>query len=171
MDISVSMLQSPSKSLHKLVQEKDIGLTTAHEAVQEKLNLFPYKVTSVQELKLADHVKQICYCEWFTNFIQTKTVDIIDVTFFTDEACFHLSGYVNTQLWSSENHYAVHEKPLHDQKLGVCIVISRWGIVGPLFFEEIVNSIRHGSMLCDFIGLLEEDELTYSWFQQDGTHI
>jgi transposase len=53
MDISDFMLQNPSKSLRKLVQEKDIGLATAHKAVTEKLNLFPYKVTAVQELKLA----------------------------------------------------------------------------------------------------------------------
>jgi transposase len=41
MDISDSMLHSPSKSLRKLAQEKDIGLATAHKAVREKLNLFP----------------------------------------------------------------------------------------------------------------------------------
>jgi hypothetical protein len=57
MDISDSMLQSPSKSLCKLAQEKYIGLATVHKAVSEKLNLFPYKVTVVQELKPADHVK------------------------------------------------------------------------------------------------------------------
>jgi transposase len=45
MDISDSMLRSPSKSLHKLAQKKDIGLATAHKAVREKLNLFPHKVT------------------------------------------------------------------------------------------------------------------------------
>jgi hypothetical protein len=39
------------------------------------------------------------------------------------------------------------------------------GIVGPSFFEE---RKRYCSMLHDFIGLLEEDEITYSWFQQDG---
>jgi hypothetical protein len=154
-----------------LAQEKDIGLATAHKTVREKLNLFPYKVTAVQELKPADHEKRIRYCEWFTNFIQTKTVDILDATFFTDEVWFHLSGYVNTQntrLWSSENRYAVHETPLHDQKLRVSVAISRRRIVGPLFFEETMNSKRYCSMLHDFIGLIEEDEITYSWFQQDG---
>jgi hypothetical protein len=40
-----------------LAQEKDIGLATAHKVVREKLNLFPYKVTVVQELKLAGHEK------------------------------------------------------------------------------------------------------------------
>jgi hypothetical protein len=43
-DISGSMLRSASKSLRKLAQMKDIGLATAHKAVREKLNLFPYKV-------------------------------------------------------------------------------------------------------------------------------
>jgi hypothetical protein len=39
------MLRSPSKSLRKLAQEKDIELATLHKADQEKLNFFPYKVT------------------------------------------------------------------------------------------------------------------------------
>jgi hypothetical protein len=54
MNISDSMLRSPSKSLRKLAQEKYIGLVTAHKAVREKLQIFQYKVTEVQELKPAD---------------------------------------------------------------------------------------------------------------------
>ena len=98
-----------------------------------------------------------------------QIVYILDVTFFTDEAWSHLSCYVNTpntRLWSSEN--PLHKKPLHDQKLGVWVAISRWHSVGPLFFEETVNREPYSSVLHDFIGLLEEDEITYSWFQQDG---
>jgi len=101
-----------------------------------------------------------------------KTVDILDVTFFTDEAWLHFSGYVNTQktqLWSSENPHALHEKPLHDQKLGVWVAISRRRIVGHLFFEETVHSKHYCSVLHNFVGLLEGNEITYSWFQQDGT--
>jgi transposase len=59
MDISNSMLRSSSKSLRNLAQEKDIGLATAHKAAREKLNIFPYKVTAVQELKLANREKRI----------------------------------------------------------------------------------------------------------------
>jgi hypothetical protein len=44
------------------------------------------------------------------------------------------------------------------------------GIVGPSFFEETVNSKRYCSVLHDFIGLLEEDQITYSWVQQDGAN-
>jgi hypothetical protein len=131
----------------------------------KQLKHFPYKVTAVLELKLADHEKRIRYCEWFTNFNQMETVDILVVTFFTNEAWFHLSGYVNTQntrLWTSENPHAVHETPFHDQNIGVWVAISTRHIVGPLLFEETVNSERYCSVLYDFIGLLEEDKITYS---------
>ena len=57
------------------------------------------------------------------------------------------------------------KKTLHGQKRGVWVSISRWHNVGPLFFEETVNSKRYCSMLHDFIGLLE-DELTYSGFNK-----
>jgi hypothetical protein len=62
----------------------------------------------------------------------------------------------------------VHEKPLHDQKLGVWVAKSRQCIVGPLFFEETVNSKHYCSILYNFIGPLPEHEITYSWFQHDG---
>ena len=48
--------------------------------------------------------------------------DVLDVTFFTNEAWFYLSGYVNLQnsrLWSSDNPYSLHETPLNDKKVGV----------------------------------------------------
>jgi hypothetical protein len=48
----------------------------------------------------------------------------------------------NTRLWSSDKPYGVH-----DQKLRLWVVISRWRIVGPLFFEETVNRKRYCSML------------------------
>jgi hypothetical protein len=62
----------------------------------------------------------------------------------------------------------VHETPLHDQKVGVWIAISRRRIIGPIFFDTTIDSARYCSILHEFIGLLEEDEISYSWFQQDG---
>jgi hypothetical protein len=60
---------------------------------------------------------------------------------------------------------------MNDQKLEVWFAISRWCIVGPLFFEEPVNSKCYFSVLHDFICLFEEDQITYSWFQQDGATV
>ena len=172
MDISDSMLQSPSKSLRKLAQQHDIGLATAHKAVRRELKLFPYKIMAVQELKTTGHEKRLRYCRWFNRFIEENTADVLDVTFFTDEAWFHLSGYINSQnsrLWSSDNPHSLHETPLHDKKVGVWVAISRRRMVGPTFFMNTINSERYCSdILHAFIGQMTSDEINYSWFQQDG---
>ena len=50
------------------------------------------------------------------------------VTFFTDEAWFHLSRYINSQntrIWAAENPHTVHEEPLNSQKIRVWCGVSR----------------------------------------------
>ncbi|XP_076352672.1 uncharacterized protein LOC143248124 [Tachypleus tridentatus] len=61
LDISDSVMQSPSKSLRKLAQQRDIGLGTAHKAVKKKLKLFPYKIMAAQALEATDNEKRIRY--------------------------------------------------------------------------------------------------------------
>ncbi|XP_076330740.1 uncharacterized protein LOC143236352 [Tachypleus tridentatus] len=169
LDISDSVMQSPSKSLRKLAQQHDIGLGSAHKAVKKKLKLFPYKIMAVQKLKATDNEKRKRYCRWFNRFIEENTANVLDVTFFTDEAWFQLSGYINSQnsrLWSSDNSHSLHETPLYYFKVGVWVTISRRRIVGPIFF---INSERYCSeILHTFIGQMTSDEINYSWFQQDG---
>lgn len=136
--ISDKMLRSPSKSMRRLAQESDISVYTAHKAVREKLCLFPYKITAVQELKPADYEKRLHYCEWFNNFIQLNGKDVLDETFYTDEAWFHLTGYINSQnsrLWTADNPHEFSAKPLHDQKIGVWAAVSRSRVVGPIFLS------------------------------------
>jgi len=44
--------------------------------------------------------------------------------FFTDEASFHLSGYVNSQntlIWAAENPHTLHEGLIHSQ-ISECVV-------------------------------------------------
>ena len=171
LDISDCMLQSSSKSLRKLAQQHNIGLATAHKANKRQLKLFPYQIMAVQELKTTDHDKQLRYCRWFNQFIEENTADMLDVTFFTNEAWFHLSGHVNSQnsrLWSSDNPHSLHETPLHDKKVGVWFAISKRRIIGPIFFMNTINSKRYClDILHAFISQMTSDEINYSWFQQD----
>jgi len=48
-------------------------------------------------------------------------VFVLDSWFFTDEAWFQLSGYINSQnrkIWSAENPHALHVNSLHFSKWG-----------------------------------------------------
>jgi len=97
LDISNGMLQSPKKSARKLSQQVGVSYGTAHTALKRSLRLHPYKITAVHELKPGDSAKQVAYCKWFLEFIDREGEDILNITFFTDEAYFHLSGYINSQ--------------------------------------------------------------------------
>jgi len=48
--------------------------------------------------------------------------DLVNSICVSDEAHFHVSGFVNKQnfrYWSQANPRALHEKPLHSQKVTV----------------------------------------------------
>jgi hypothetical protein len=55
------------------------------------------------------------YCHWFGGVITANEQDVLDVTFFTDEAWFRLCGYVNSQnnsFCSATNPYEIKDIPL-----------------------------------------------------------
>jgi hypothetical protein len=49
------------------------------------MHLFPYRLTAVQELHVNDLPQRLNYCQWFLNTIAD---DVLEKTFFTDEAIF-----------------------------------------------------------------------------------
>jgi len=121
-DISDRMLHSPKKSIRKLSQQVGVSYGTAHTALKKSLSLYPYKIKAVHELKPGNSAKRVAYCKWFLDFLDLEGEDILDVTFFTDEAYFHVSGYINSQnsrVWCEHNPHAFHDSPLHYEKIGV----------------------------------------------------
>ena len=78
---------------------------------------------------------------------------------FSDEAHFHLGGYVNKQnchIWGSENPHEVLEKPMHPLRVTVWCGLWSGGIIGPYFFEDeggatvTVNGDTYRTMITDF---------------------
>jgi len=51
---------------------------------------------AMQELRSHDKDRHVAYCEWLLNMVAEGYVDPFHF-FSTDEAWFHLSGYVNMQ--------------------------------------------------------------------------
>jgi hypothetical protein len=99
----------------------------------------------VHEVKPVDAPQRIQFCNWMLKNMHDGLADPL-LLFITDEACFHLSGYVNSQntrIWSGENPHAIHQTPLHDIKIGVLCAVSARRIIGPIFYYETVNSYRY----------------------------
>ena len=85
--------------------------------------------------------------------------DLVNNIWVSDEAHFHVSGFENKQnfhYWSQANPRALHEKPLHSQKVTVWCVMSASVIIGPYLFENeagnavTVNADRYVEMLQNF---------------------
>jgi hypothetical protein len=129
-----AMEEAPGTSIEHLSQQLGVSVGTCHSIVKKDLHLFPYRLTSVQELHPVDLPQRLEYCQWSLN-----TLDVhLDKTFYTDEAYFHLSGYVNSQntrMWSSENPHFFIVTPQYPQKVGVWAAISQHRIIGPIFLE------------------------------------
>lgn len=185
-DIRGRVVRSPNKSIPKLAAQSGIyaalviknifnfrfvGLSvgTCHKALQKCLRMHPYKVSVVQQLYPQDFNQRVQYCEWFNQHLHNN--NLLDVTFFTDEAWVHLSGYVNSQnyrTWGTENPHVFVETTLHPQKIGIWVAVSRRRILGPIFFRETVTAERYRGFLEEAIGQMHDDELTTGYFQQDG---
>jgi len=118
---------------------------------KKSLCLYPYKITAVHELKLGDSAKRVVYCKWFLDFLDREGEDILDVTFFTDEAYFHSLEYINSQnssVWCAHNPHVFHESPLHDEKIGVWVGMSRRRMVGPTFSRRLSTPNDTVTILC-----------------------
>jgi hypothetical protein len=76
------------------------------------------------------------FAVWFLESVVEGEIDP-QLTFFSDEAWFHLQGYINTQnilYWSSQNPHFTHNVQLHPVKVGVWCAVSARRIVVPVFF-------------------------------------
>jgi hypothetical protein len=91
----------------------------------------------------------------------------------SDEAWFHVSGNVNAQnshIWDTEKPHVLHQSPLLDIKVGVWYAVSARRVIGPIFFEDTVNSDRYVSDILEpFFQELTDEETRYGYFQQDST--
>lgn len=170
-DVRQRLIDEPTKSLRKLKQEVGLSYGTCQKILKKDLHLYPYKMQVYQELLPADYNRRLLYCQWFMQRLMNND-ELLNVTFYSDEAWFHLSGYVNSQnmrLWSADNPHIFHETPLHPIQVGVWIAVSRRRLIGPIFFEESVTAERYrNNILNVFVNQLHDDELEQGYFQQDG---
>jgi transposase len=159
------MTETQNTSTRRASAIVNISKTSVLRAIK-KIGLFPYKIRILQQLKDFDYGLRLQYCYKLLN-----NFDIALKTFFSDESWVHLSGYINrqnTRDWrmKGEGPTKFLECPLHSEKIGVWCAMSSDRIIGPIFFENAINSEKYIDILQQFYNLLTPEEKNY--FQQDN---
>ncbi len=104
------------------------SLSTAHRMLKHDLGYQPYKLQIVQELKKTD----LDFCKQFLHLQLLEDTEL----FFSVEAHFDLSGFVNTQNmhhWLTDNPNWQITKSVHSEWVTMWCAISRYRIIGPFF--------------------------------------
>lgn len=175
--VSDSVHERPSTSIRHRSQELNLSRSTLHRILRKDLAFKPYKVQLVHRLKPIDHPSRLRFANWAEDRLEDDP-EFYRKIIFSDEAHFHLGGYVNKQncrIWGSENPHVIEEKPMYSQRVTVWCGFWSGGIIGPFFFENeagatvTVNGERYRAMLSDyFFDQMEAEDLNDIWFQQDG---
>ena len=63
---------------------------------------------------------------------------------------------------------AIHEELIHSEKIGVWCGMSRWRIIGPIFFYATITTAAYKEIINTFVNQLDDEELSIGHFQQDG---
>lgn len=172
--VRAAVENSPRRPARKQAAALNMSDRSVRRILRFDLNFHPYKLAIVQQLKHTDHAKRQTFAEQMIDLNADE-----EILMFSDEAHFHLDGFVNKQnfrYWSSTNPEQLHERPLHSPKVTVWCGVTKTCVIGPYFFEEggrtvTVNSVRYLCMLQNFLipelrrkGIV----LRRMWFQQDG---
>ena len=140
--VLVALQQSPQRSVRRHARTLGMSRTSLRRIVKSDLKFHPYKLQVCQELRPVDRQNRVQFCTAFLERLQQDET-ILSALAMTDEANFHLSGFVNKQnlrYYAERNPQLLHEKPLHSQKIVVwCAIGVSIGIVGPYFFKTIKN--------------------------------
>jgi len=175
--VAESVREHQSTSTRHRSQELNISRTSLRRILHKDLGMKAYKVQLVQKLKPHDHPMRFRFAQWAEERL-AEDEDFFRKIVFSDEAHFHLGGYVNKQncrIWGSENPHETLEKPMHPQRVTVWCGFWHGGIIGPFFFENeqgaavTVNGDRYRAMLNEFLfPKIQEYYVDDIWFQQDG---
>ena len=163
---------NPQLSVRELARELDVSASTAFRIRRHDLGHFAYKISTFQALNPNDTERRLGFAKEICSLVDEKKFDPQKIIF-TDEAHFHLDGYVDKQnyrIWGTEKP-SIRTKPLHPRKLTVWAGIFSKGILGPIFLKEneTIDGRVYSRILHSAIEEASKKRLTGSHFrQQDG---
>lgn len=137
-----------------------------------ELDFFPYKIQLVQPISINATVARVTFCNQILIRLEENEIDLQKI-WFTDEAHFHLEGYVNKQnmrYWGQENPHIAAVKPLHPARVTVWAAMNAEMVLGPFFIDTTVTGDVYHDLLKDKV-IPELDRLgkvNGYYFMQDG---
>lgn len=174
--VSESVGEDPGTSIRHRSQQSNIPRSTLHKIVKLDLKFHPYKVQMVQQLKIRDRYQRKVISELALNCLEEDD-DFLAKIISSDEAHFHLGGYINKQncrIWGAENPKIIFEKPLHPERVTVWCGLWVGGIIEPYLFENqagkavTVNGERYRNMIEQFFWTeIKDIGVEHMWFQQN----
>lgn len=112
MAVLFAWLERYSKNyLRRISDESGYFHPTCQRDIKQT-KLWPCNVTEFQQLSNRGKQKRLQYSHLFQDILHLSLVTF-DVTCFTDETCFHLSGQVNShnqEMRAAENSCVIHEE-------------------------------------------------------------
>lgn len=163
--------QDSKKSVRKIAAACSVSRTATHQILRKCLEMYPYKIQTQQPLPVLMKQERLIFANEMLNLIDGGIIDVNRI-WFSDEAYFHLDGFVNKQnwrIWGTENPHVCVPRSVYSKKITVWAALSSRGIIGPIYLEETVNSSRYIEILQQFVAVLNTlGDLKTDWFMQDG---
>ncbi|GBO34110.1 hypothetical protein AVEN_196118-1, partial [Araneus ventricosus] len=170
--VSGIIQQNPMSSVRRIASETGLKRSSTQKILRKSLHMFPFKIQTHQAIPVRAVQQRVYFANQMLTMIDSEGFDV-GCIWFTDEAHFHLNGFVNKQnwrFWGSENPYWCEAKPLYSPKVTVWAAVCSRGIIGPFFIRETVTSERYVAILEQFVATQQvlEDRPRTEWFMQDG---
>ena len=155
-----SISRSPRRSIRKHSVALSLSVCNVRRILHSNLKSHSYKLKVAQELLKRD--QETCVA-CFKDIFENVTANAVLIT--SDEALFHLSGFVSKQnfcYWSQSNPRWLHERPLYSKQVTTWCAVANVGAWCPYFFEEedeavSITSARYVRMLQNFLKPKLED--------------
>ena len=163
--------ENPHCSTRRASAELALSRTSVRR-ILKKVKMHPYKVQVFQQLTQYDMERRLAFAQKMLRWLDRGKVNS-DQIWFSDEAHFWLSGYVNKQnyrFWAKENPRVFQTTTMKPVRVTVFCALCSDGIIGPIFFDENVTGEAYRKALRrKFIPVAGGmDAIGDYWFMQDG---
>lgn len=136
--VSGIIQQNPRKSNWRIAAETGLKHSSMQKILKNSLHMFPFKIQSHQAIPIRAVWQRADFANQILTMIDNEGFDV-GCIWFTDEAHFHLNGFMNKQnwrFWGSKNPHLCEAKLLHSPKVTVSTVVSSRGIICPFSCEK-----------------------------------